>query len=55
VCLGSYKTYQVAIERIEHLSRLDFGALRQADPLAGQESTFAGIVIERPEDIRLGR
>jgi endonuclease G len=51
---GSYKTYQVPIERIERLTNLDFGALRLADPLAGQESTFAGIVIGGPEDLRLG-
>jgi endonuclease G len=51
---GNYKTYQVPIERIERLTTLDFGTLRQADPLAGQESTFAGIVIEGPEDIRFG-
>jgi endonuclease G len=51
---GSYKTYQVPVARIEHLTDLDFGSLRGADPLAGQESTFAGIVIEGPQDIRLG-
>jgi endonuclease G len=51
---GSYKTYQVPVERIEHLTSLDFGSLRSVDPLAGQESVFAGIVIEGPQDIRLG-
>jgi endonuclease G len=52
---GSYKTYQVPVERIEHLTSLDFGHLRDADPLAGQEATFAGILIEGPQDLRLGR
>jgi len=51
---GSYKTYQVPVERIEHLTSLDFGNLRSFDPLAGQEAVFAGIVIEGPRDIRLG-
>jgi endonuclease G len=53
---GSYKTYQVPVERIEHLTDLDFGHLREADPLAGQEeATFAGILIAGPQDLRLGR
>ncbi|MEW6371153.1 MAG: DNA/RNA non-specific endonuclease [Pseudomonadota bacterium] len=52
---GKYKTYQVPVERIEHLTDLDFGSLRGADPLGGQEAGFAGIVIEGPQDIRLGR
>lgn len=51
---GKYKTYQVPVARIEQLADLDFGMLRTADPLATQESTTAGIVIEGPQDIRLG-
>lgn len=51
---GSYKTYQVPVARIEGLTDLDFGPLRAADPLGGQEAAFAGIVIEGPGDIRLG-
>lgn len=50
---GSYKTYQVPVLRIEHLTGLDFGLLRNADPLAAQESTFAGILIGGAQDIRL--
>lgn len=50
---GSYKTYQVPISRIEGITDLDFGILRQADPLAGMEATVAGQVIEGPQDIRL--
>lgn len=50
---GSYKTYQVPISRIEGITDLDFGTLRQADPLAGMEATVAGQVIEGPQDIRL--
>jgi endonuclease G, mitochondrial len=49
---GGYKTYQVPISRIEAITDLDFGMLRQSDPLAGQEATVAGHVIEGPEDIR---
>lgn len=50
---GSYKTYQVPIARIEGITDLDFGMLRQADPLAGLEATVAGQVIEESKDIRL--
>jgi endonuclease G len=35
---GDYKTYQVPVTRIESLTGLDFGKLREADPLNGQES-----------------
>ena len=34
---GQVKTYQVSLGRIESLTGLDFGALRDADPLGGQE------------------
>lgn len=50
---GSYKTYQVPIARIEAITDLDFGLLRQADPLAGLEATVAGQVINEAKDIRL--
>ncbi len=36
---GAYKTYQVPVRRIEELTKLDFGRLRAADPLASTEST----------------
>jgi endonuclease G len=52
---GEYKTWQVPVARIESLTDLDFGPLRAADPLDQQEAAFAGIVIEGPGDIRLGR
>jgi endonuclease G len=52
---GAYKTYQVPVARIERLTDLDFGTLRAADPLAGQEAAVAGILIEGARDIRLGR
>ena len=51
---GSYKTYQVPVARIEQLTDLDFGNLRNADPLAAQEAMFAGILVEGARDIRLG-
>jgi endonuclease G len=53
---GAYKTYQVPVTLIEELSGLNFGALRQFDPLAvtgEEEAAVAGLVIENPEDIRL--
>jgi endonuclease G, mitochondrial len=34
---GAVRTYQVSLARIESLTGLDFGALRDADPLKGQE------------------
>jgi endonuclease G len=52
---GAYKTYQVPVARIERLTDLDFGTLRAADPLAGQEAAVSGILIEGARDIRLGR
>jgi endonuclease G len=52
---GGYKTYQVPVARIEQLTDLDFGMLRNADPLAAQESMFAGILVEGQRDIRLDR
>ncbi|SEH00878.1 endonuclease G [Nonomuraea solani] len=35
---GAYKTYQVPIRRIEDLTRLSFGTLADADPLARMEA-----------------
>lgn len=32
---GSYRTYQVAIRKVEELTGLDFGGLKEADPLEG--------------------
>jgi endonuclease G len=49
---GKYKTYQVPMVKIEHLAGLDFGTLRQYDPIAHIEATV-GLAIERAEDIRL--
>ncbi len=50
---GAYRTYQVAVARIERLTELDFGNLRHHDPVAGLESTAAGYVIDGPNDLRL--
>ncbi|WFE56376.1 DNA/RNA non-specific endonuclease [Micromonospora sp. WMMD712] len=36
---GAYRTYQVPVNRVEALTRLSFGALRDADPLARLEGT----------------
>ena len=47
---GAYQTYQVAITQIEAVVGLDFGLLRDADPLLGSESSF---VIKTGNDIRL--
>jgi len=53
---GAYKTYEVPVTLIEELSGLNFGELRQHDPLAPgapEEIAVAGLVIQAPEDIRL--
>lgn len=47
---GEYKTYQVAVSKIESLTGLDFGELRNHDPLDRLESTN-GRIIEMYEDI----
>jgi endonuclease G len=49
---GEYKTYQVPVTRIEALTGLDFGKLRNLDPLANIEATL-GRVIHLPQDIRI--
>ena len=55
--LGQYETYQAQISRIEAATGLDFGHLRDFDPLAAvdEEAPFGESVlrISRPEDIRL--
>jgi len=48
---GQYETYQVPVAQIEELSGLDFGSLRDHDPMEGVEA--AAFVIEGPESIRL--
>lgn len=46
---GQFETYQVPVARIEELTGLDFGGLREADPLAGGPAAR----IQRREDIRI--
>jgi len=50
---GAYRTYQVPVARIESITGLDFGALRDHDPLADTESTAPARIIGEAEDIRL--
>ena len=50
---GAYRTYQVPVARIEAITGLDFGALRDHDPLADVESAAPARVIGEAEDIRL--
>jgi endonuclease G, mitochondrial len=49
---GEYKTYQVPITKIESITGLDFGCLRNNDPINQLESTI-GHVIETSGDIKL--
>lgn len=49
---GKYRTYQVPVAKIERLTGLDFGKLRDHDPIAHLEAKI-GRIIERSEDIKL--
>lgn len=49
---GEYQTYQIPVTKIEALTGLDYGILRNYDPIASIEGTI-GRVITRPEDIQL--
>lgn len=49
---GQYKTYQVPVAKIEAITGLNFGYLRERDPLTAVEGAMA-LVIERAEDLRL--
>lgn len=46
---GQFGTYQVPVARIEALTGLDFGELREADPMAAGQAAR----VQRAEDIRL--
>jgi endonuclease G len=50
---GAYRTYQVPIDRIESLTRLSFGPLVGADPLARLEATPSEVEITRLDRIVL--
>jgi len=50
---GPYKTYQVPVARIEAITGLDFGPLRDHDPLADIESAGPARVIGEMGDVRL--
>ncbi|MFY0521223.1 DNA/RNA non-specific endonuclease [Lysinibacillus sp. UGB7] len=49
---GAYKTYQVPVLQIEDLTGLDFGKLRNDDPIGRVEGSI-GHVIETSEDIKI--
>ena len=54
--LGQYKVYQVKIAKVEAVTKLDFGHLREFDPLANtNESAFgeAAFEISALENIKL--
>ncbi len=50
---GSYRTYQVPISRIEDLTEISFGQLRDSDPLEGLEAEMPEREIDRPEQLVL--
>ena len=50
---GAYRTYQVPVSRIEAITGLDFGPLRDHDPLAVIESAAPARVIGDASDIQL--
>lgn len=50
---GTFQTNQVSITWIESLTGLDFGKLRDSDPLGGTVEAFGGTAIRTPEDLTL--
>ena len=50
---GAYKTYQVPIRRIEDLTRLSFGTLSDADPLARMEGVTTAREITHLRELTL--
>jgi endonuclease G len=51
---GAYKTFQVPVSKIQDLTRLGFGALVDADPLAHQgEAAIVPTEITRPQQLTL--
>lgn len=50
---GQVRTYQVPLRRLEVLTGLDFGTLRDADPLAEVEAAAAPRELRTPEDLVL--
>lgn len=48
---GPFRTYQIPIRQVETLTDLDFGNLRDFDPLGTIES-LAPRIVNRPQDIR---
>jgi hypothetical protein len=50
---GAYRTFQVPMTRVEAVTGLSFGSLRDSDPLAGLELAAPGREIRRPTDLRI--
>jgi endonuclease G, mitochondrial len=50
---GAYRTFQVPVTRVETVTGLSFGSLRDSDPLAGLELEAAGREIRRQTDLRI--
>jgi endonuclease G, mitochondrial len=47
---GAYRTFQVPVKRIEKLTGLDFGQLRNFDPKKNLESDFGGLEAIEPRE-----
>jgi endonuclease G len=50
---GAYKTFQVPVRRVEELTRLSFGTLKESDPLEGLEATLVPSEIANFDEITL--
>lgn len=50
---GAYKTFQVPVKRVEKLTGLDFGQLRNFDPKKNLESSFEGFESLEADDVTL--
>jgi endonuclease G len=50
---GAYRTFQVSIRKIEEITKLSFGPLRDADPIGGTEGVTTAFEVDTLEQIVL--
>ena len=50
---AEYRSYQVPVRKIEQLTALSFGSLRQSDPLESEEALLSHKELKDLEDVRL--
>jgi endonuclease G len=50
---GAFETYQIPVAQVEAITELDFGRLRDHDPLAALESANPARIVGDASDIQL--